>query len=100
MRNITAIHTEPSDSGHLEHITKLRWSETSTVGARGGQGNYESTREQMYDFVNTNSKQAYAISRNDDKYAFLEAVEGAHVHYVRTLPDSTKSDNLLSLPRF
>lgn len=100
MRNVIAIHTEPSGSNNLEHIAKLRYSITTQAGQRGGSGIYEPTRQQMYDFVKDNSKQAYAISRNDDKYAFLEAVDNGHVQYVRTMPDSTKADNLMSLPRF
>ena len=92
---------EPSGSGHLEHITALRWVETSSAGERAsGQAIHESTRAQMYMFVKNYPDQAYAISRNDDTYAFLEAVDNGHVQYVRTLPDSTKSDNLLSLPHF
>ena len=35
-----------------------------------------------------------------DTYAFLEAVDNGHVQYVKTTPDSTRADNLLSLPRF
>lgn len=101
MRNVIAIHMESSGSNHLEHIAKLRWVETSSAGERaGGQTVYESTRAQMYDFVDNNPKKAYAISRNDDTYAFLEAVDNGHVQYVKTEPDSTQADNLLSLPRF
>lgn len=101
MRNVIAIHMEQSVSSHLEHIAKLRWVETSRAGERAGsQTVYESTRAQMYDFVDNNPEKAYAISRNDDTYAFLEAVDNGRVQYVRTEPDSTRSDNLLSLPRF
>jgi hypothetical protein len=92
---------EVSGSNHLEHIAKLRWVETSQAGERAGnQTVYESTRAQMYEFVKNNREQAYAISRNDDKYAFLVAVDNGHVKYVRTEPDATRADNLLSLPRF
>lgn len=100
MRNVIAIHTEPSNSSNLEHISGLRYSITDRAGQRGGDGIYEITRQQMYDFVKLYPKQSYAISRNDDEYAFLEAVDNGHVQYVKTMPDSTKSDNLLSLPRF
>ena len=101
MRNVIAIHMETSGSSYLEHIAKLRWVETSQAGERAGnQTVYESTRAQMYDFVKNYAKQAYAISRNDDMYAYLEAVDNGHVQYVKTTPDSTKGDNLLSLPRF
>ena len=101
MRNIIAVHTEPSNSNHLEHITRLKWVETARAGERAsGQTPQESTRAQMYAFVKDNKDQAYAISRNDDVYVFLEAVNGAHVQYVKTEPDSTRLDNLLSLDRF
>jgi hypothetical protein len=100
MRNVIAIHMEVDGSNHLEHIAILRWAETSQAGERGGVNPRESTRAQMYTFVKDNPKQSYAISRNDDTYAFLEAVDNGHVQYVKTIPDSTKSDNLLSLPRF
>lgn len=100
MRNVMAIHTEPSGSTNLEHIVTLRYSLTDRPGQRGGSGVYETTRQEMYDFVEAHEKQAYAISRNDDTYAFLMGVDNGHVQYVKTTPDSTKSDNLLSLPRF
>lgn len=100
MRNVIAIHTEPSNSTHLEHITKLRYKVTSVAGARGGEGPYEISRHAMYIFVKDSPRQAYAISMNDDTYAFLGAVDNGRVMYVRTAPDSTLSDNLMSLPRF
>lgn len=100
MRNVIAIHMEVDGSSHLEHIAKLRWSATSQAGERTSTNPQESTRAEMYSYVKANKEQAYAISRNDDTYAFLEAVDNGHVQYVKTQPDSTKSDNLLSLPRF
>jgi hypothetical protein len=91
---------EIDGSRHLEHIAKLRWAVTSKAGERSSTYSDETTRAEMYTFVKNNKEQAYAISRNDDTYAFLEAVDNGHVQYVKTMPDSTKSDNLLSLPRF
>lgn len=92
---------ESNGYNHLEHIGRLRWVETSQAGERAsGQTVYESSRAQMYTFVKNNPKQAYAISQNDDTYAFLEAVDNGHVQYVKTIPDSTVGDNLLSLRRF
>lgn len=99
MKNIVAIHMEVSGSNHLEHINELRWRETSKI-EHGGGPLKAYTRAQMYDFVKSNPKQAYAISTKDNTYAFLEAVDNGHVQYVKTIPDSTKSDNLLSLPRY
>jgi hypothetical protein len=100
MIDVVAIHMEVSGSSHLEHIARLRWIETSKAGQRGTGHTQESSRAEMYAFVKKNPKQAYAISRNDDTYAFLEAVDNGHVQYVKTIPDSTRADNLLSLPRF
>jgi hypothetical protein len=100
MRNVIAIHMEVEGSNHLEHISILRWSLTSNAGERDVTNPKETDRAEMYAFVKNNKDQAYAISSNDDKYAFLEAVDNGHVQYVKTLPDSTKNDNLLSLPRF
>jgi hypothetical protein len=99
MINVTEIHMEPSNSSYLEHIANLRWAETSEAGERSTTYTDESTRAEMYIFVRDNPEKAYAISRNDDRYAFLEAVNGT-VQYVKTIPDSTRSDNLLSLPRY
>jgi len=98
MRNIISIHMEGSE--HLEHIAKLRYVETDQAGSRVAIGSSKDvTREEMYVFVKDNPEKAYAISQNDNTYAYLEAVNGS-VHYVKTRPDSVKSDNLLSLPRF
>lgn len=100
MIDVVAIHMEVSGSSYLEHIAKLRWIETSKAGEHGTGPTQEATRAEMYAFVNRNPKQAYAISLNDNTYAFLEAVDNGHVQYVKTTPDSTRADNLLSLPRF
>ena len=100
MRNVIAIEMEVDGSNHLEHISKLCWGTASKAGARAAADPKWTTRAEMYKFVKDNPQQAYAISKNDDKYAFLEAVDNGHVQYVKTLPDSTKSDNLLSLPRY
>lgn len=98
--DVVGIHTEPSGSTNMQHITKLKWIETTAVGIHGSGGTNIATRLEMYDFVKDNPGQAYAISRNDNQWAYLEAVDNGHTKYVRTMPDSTKSDNLLSLPRF
>jgi copper oxidase (laccase) domain-containing protein len=99
MIDIVAIETQPSGSKHLEHITKLYWIETTRAGVHGVGSEKWSTRAQMYEFVKNNPNIAYAISRNDNRWAYLEPVHGAGVNYVRTRPDSTRTDNLLSLPR-
>jgi uncharacterized protein DUF3892 len=97
MRHVIAIKMVGSD--HLEHIAELRWVESDGPNKPDKTGPVDSTREQMYSFL-IGGGQGFAISRNDNRYAYLEPVNGQYVHYVKTLPDSTKTDNLLSLPRF
>lgn len=97
MRHVVARHME--GGGHLEHIAQLRWYESAGPNTPDTGNLVESTRAQMYAFVKGGGV-AFAVSRNDNTYAYLEPVEGQHVNYVRTRPDSTKSDNLLSLPEF
>jgi Protein of unknown function (DUF3892) len=99
MINVIAIHMEVDGSNHLEHIGKLRWIKADEAGQHTTGNSQEAMRAEMYKFVKENPKQAYAISQNDNTYAFLEAVN-AHVQYVKTTPDSTRSDNLLSLSRY
>jgi hypothetical protein len=85
---------------HLEHIAKLKYVTTDQAGSRIATSQPKIvTRAGMYEFVRDNPDQAYAISQADNVFAFLEHVNG-HVQYVRTAPDSTTKDNLLSLPRF
>jgi hypothetical protein len=58
-----------------------------------------STRQQMYNFVASGGK-AFASNQAGTHYAWLEAVNGPRVQYVKTMPDQYKSDNLLALPRY
>jgi len=98
VKNVIAIKMVGTE--HLEHIDKLRWVEVDKPGGPARTAPQDWTRAQMYNFVVNNPRNAFAISRTDNKYAFLEPVNGLHVQYVRTMPDSTRKDNLLSLPRF
>jgi len=98
MIDVIAIQMEEGYN-HLEHIVKLKWVEADRPGSPAKTQPKIATRKEMYDFVKDNPEQVFAISQNDNKWAYLEAVN-AHVQYVKTMPDSTKSDNLLSLPRF
>ena len=97
MRHVIAVHMEGGE--HLQHIAKLRWFESDGPNSPDKGAPVDSTREQMFTFVNGGGK-GFAISQTDNTYAYLEAVRGQYVNYVKTLPDSTKSDNLLSLRRF
>jgi hypothetical protein len=97
MRHIIAIHLEGTE--HLEHIVSLRWYEAVDPNSPDIGTLQQSTRQQMYDFVHGGGE-AFALNSAKTHYAMLEAVNGAHVQYVKTIPDGTKSDNLLSLPRY
>jgi Protein of unknown function (DUF3892) len=97
MRHVVAVHLEGSE--HLSHIASLRWYETARPSAPDTGQLTESTRQQMYNFV-ASGGQGYALNQAGTHYAMLEAVNGANVQYVKTVPDKLKSDNLLSLPRY
>lgn len=96
---IEIIEIKMSGPDHLEHITHLKWVETDKPGASAATDPKIATRAKMYEFVAKNPKIAFAMNRTRTTYAYLEAVN-SHVQYVKTLPDATTSDNLLSLPRF
>jgi len=98
MIDVIAIQMEEGYN-HLQHINKLRWVKVNKPGDPATTQPKDNTRAEMYDFVKKNPNVAFAISRNDRKWAYLDAVDEP-AHYVKTKPDSTKSDNLLSLPRF
>lgn len=96
---IEIIEIKMSGADHLEHITHLKWVETDRAGAPANTAPKIATRAEMYEFVKKNPKVTFAMNRARTTFAYLEAVN-AHVQYVKTLPDATTSDNLLSLPRF
>ena len=90
---ITCIN---KDNGNHENpyvsITNLGWLEEST-GKRG-----RSTRLEMYNFIK-DGNYAYVVDPKDSSKAYLETrVSAAGTKYVRTKPDDTRRDNLLSLP--
>jgi Protein of unknown function (DUF3892) len=99
MIDVIAIHMEDGES-HLQHISKIRWVRVDNPGSPAKTVPQEDSRSDMYEFVKANPKSAFAISRNDKTWAYLEAVDNGHVKFVKTIPDSTRTDNLLSLPRF
>lgn len=97
MRHVISVHLEGTEN--LEHIVSLRWYETLGPNSPDTGTVQESTRQQMYNFVHSGGE-AYTLNQAKTHYAMLEAVNGAHVQYVKTVPDKDKSDNLLSLPRY
>lgn len=97
MRHVTAVHMEGTE--HLEHIASLRWYEANNPNSPDTGVLKQSPRQEMYNFVHGNGE-AFALNSEKTHYAMLEPVNGAHVQYVKTVPDRIKSDNLLSLPRY
>lgn len=97
MIQIIAVHLDGLE--HLQHIAQLRWVQVTQPGAQASTSPQDATRADMVGFVRSNPEQAFALSADGTKYAYLEVVE-ASLPYVRTSPDKTTTDNLLSLPRF
>lgn len=89
---ITCIN---KDNGNHENphvaISHLGWTNEET-GKKG-----TSTRVQMYDFIKAGNF-AYVSDPKDGSKAYLEARTTLFgTKYVRTKPDDTRRDNLLSL---
>ena len=79
------------DNPHLA-ITHLNWINEAT----GNKG--RSTRLEIYNFIKDRG-QAYVVDVADNSKAYLEALETAGgTKYIRTKPNDTGRDNLLSLP--
>jgi len=97
MRHVTQVHLEGTE--HLEHISKLHWYESAGPNTSDLPPLMVSSRAEMYSHIKGGGK-GFTVSKTDNTHAYLIPVEGQHVNYVKTAPDSVKSDNLLSLPRF
>jgi hypothetical protein len=97
MRHVTEVQLVGAES--LEHIESLRWYEAKSPSSPDTGALQQSPRQEMYNFVHGKGE-AFALNSAKTHYAMLEDVNGAHVQYVKTKPDTTKSDNLLSLPRY
>ena len=97
MIQITAVHMVGSE--HLQHIESLRWVQVDQPGGPATTAEAQSLRADMVDFLRSNPEQVFALNAAGTQYAFLEVVE-AQPPYVKTVPDATKTDNLLSLPRY
>jgi hypothetical protein len=78
---LTAPGTRP------EHITDFKFTDP--------EGTWQCTRSQMVAFVTAHQSGA-AYTLVDGTKANLHVVG----HWVETMPDYTKKDNLLNLPRF
>jgi len=93
MIQITCIK---KDNGRHENphtaITELGW-----VDVNSGQRD-KSTRIQMYDFLVQYPGQAYVLDTFGNKAYLITAITAMGTKYVKTVADSTKTDNLLNLP--
>jgi len=71
-------------------ISRLGWTEdgTGTTGI--------STREEMYDWVKSEGT-AYVQDARGDVAFLIAEISARGTKFVRTRPDGTKADNLLSL---
>lgn len=57
------------------------------------------SRLDMYNFIKKEGGQAYVVDKFDNSKAYLEAlINAAGTKFVRTMPNDTGRDNLLSLP--
>jgi hypothetical protein len=81
-RQITCILTTSRE--HHEHITRV-----------GGTWGNISRQDCASDI--TNRRETYFVS-GGGKRADVEAYQRGGIWYIKTVPDSTKKDNLLSLP--
>lgn len=85
-RQVIAIRlTAPGT--HPKHITDFKYVNS--------QGTWQCTRASMVAFVGGHAPGA-AYTQVGNTHANLHVVE----HWVETIPDSTRKDNLLNLPRF
>jgi hypothetical protein len=84
------------DNGNHENpyvaIENLGWIEDGTRDT----GN--STRLQMYDFVENKNGKAYVKDAQGDVAYLMGAISPRGKKYVKTVADETKADNLLKLP--
>lgn len=89
-RRVTKIHLTGGE--WHEHIEKMIWNDPETPDKH-----FESTREQMVNFVNNNPNgSAYVYDVPTQKRVSIGAVN-ATPPYVRTYADGEWQDNLLSL---
>ena len=89
---ITCIN---KDGGYHENphtaISRLGWIDEST------NKNGYSTRIEMYDFLKNDLGVAYTKDNRGDVSYLVPMVTALGTKYVKTLPDNTRADNLLSL---
>ncbi|MFP2961017.1 DUF3892 domain-containing protein [Myxococcus sp. 1LA] len=85
---ITAVRL--SGGERLEHITHLKWVNRATGGSES------STRATIVAWIDQGIDVRVQVGRSESK---VEVVR-ANPPYLRSSPNNTTADNLLSLPRF
>lgn len=90
MENQVTCITKPDYHSPVEHITHLG-------GPAQGGGNWYITREDMIQKINSRQYVFYVLVGGAK--AYVEVAERNGVAYVKTKPDATQRDNLLSLPQ-
>ena len=91
MIRITAIRTSPSGSMETSHITHVRWVNPTTELTR------DQPRQHVADWIDKGGD-AYVQNGSDVSRVVTYPLNGKK--FLRTTPDNTTRDNLLSLPRF
>lgn len=91
MVRITAIRMSPPSSNDTTHIVRVKWLNPDT-GKSG-----DTSRTGMADWIDEGGN-AYVQVGSDSSKVITYRLNG--VKYLRTTPDNTTRDNLLSLPRF
>lgn len=92
---ITAIRLT-SASGSHEHISHVWYSETSR---QYQQGHAQATVQEMVDYLSNTANSARVYNPRTGGTVDVNVVPARSGSYLRTSPDDTKADNLLSLPR-
>lgn len=94
MLRITAICMSAgySQSNDLTHIEQVRW-------VQDGTGREDWTyRSQMVDWIDNHGVRAYVL--HNYRRTEVVTVGTGRNKYLRTVPNATTRDNLLSLPRY
>jgi len=92
---ITAIRLTLPNGSH-EHISHIWCSETSK---QYQQGHAQKTIQEAVDFLGNSSNSAKVYNPRTGGTVDVNVVRTHSGAYLRTSPDNTTADNLLSLPR-
>ena len=88
MRYIIAVRLAGGD--RLEHITHVKWED------RVKRSNGQSTRAEMVVWIDDGNEVRVRVGSNESKVHVVRT----NPPYLKTSPNDTTADNLLSLPRF